>query len=796
VSNRGLYTLKRTSTARLTGGERAVLSAPGRTAIFASKLHPPMARPATVVRQALLDRLDEGISAKFVLLVAPAGWGKTSLLCDWYAAGSTERAAWLSVDEGDNDPVSFWAHVIAAVNTVRPGVGAAALEVLTAPGVKSSDAVLSPVINDFAAIATPVTLVLDDYHLISNQEIQECMAFLVEHLPPALGVVLASRSDPALPLARLRARGQMAEIRADELRFSEAETTQLLTGTVGVALPPDAVRALHHRTEGWAAGLYLAGLSLRGREDLDRQVHAFHGDDRQIVDYLAAEVLDGLPPEVRSLLLRTSVLERLSGPLCDAVTGAGGSQRLLEEIERSQLFLVPLDSARRWYRYHTLFAELLRHELEVSEPGLARVLHRRASMWHREHGSVADAIRHAIAASDLPDARELIVSNWTPVVHQGLIGTVESWLDQLPPEMVVEDARMCVIRAFLARHLGRLDEVDPWLDAAAAAAPQGPLSGGPSSVESAAVMVRAGHLFMTGDLAGSESASRRAVELEATGTARWQAVAMGTLGAVLFWRGQDAEARTVLEQVVVPTRTAVSNLATLWALGCLAAIAIRSGDAESCERYLGKAAKLAAHHGLGQYWTTGMVALATAELHASRGELREAEDAALGGLLISRRGQARPEVAYALLSLSRIKARAGHREDAQAYASQARDIIGTCADPGILTGLMAETDRLAAQRLAIPRPRAGAPPRRADGLTAREAQVLKLLAAGDTNNEIAVKLVVSVHTVERHLQNAYRKVGVRNRADAAAYITRTTALDRSCRPRRRAESPRHTGLAA
>ena len=735
-----------------------------------------------MVRQGLLDRLDEGISAKFVLLVAPAGWGKTSLLCDWYTAREAERTAWLSVDEGDNDPASFWAHVIAAVNTVRPGVGAAALEAITAPGVKTADAVLSPVINDLAAIAVPVTLVLDDYHLISNQEIQDCMAFLVEHLPPALGMVLASRSDPALPLARLRARGQMAEIRADELRFSEAETTQLLNGTVGVTLQPDAVQALYHRTEGWAAGLYLAGLSLRGREDPDRQVHAFHGDDRQIVDYLAAEVLDGLPPEVRSLLLRTSVLERLSGPLCDAVTGASGSQRLLEEIERSQLFLVPLDSARHWYRYHTLFAELLRHELEVSEPGLAPVLHRRASLWHREHGSIADAIGHAIAASELADARELIVTNWIPLVHQGLIGTVEAWLDKLPHEMVVEDARMCVIRAFLARHLGRLDEVDPWLDAAAAAAPQGPFSDGPSSVESAAVMVRAGQLFMAGDLAGSESASRRAVELEAAGTARWQAVAMGTLGAVLCWRGQDAEARTVLQQVVVPTRAAVSNLATLWALGCLSAIAIRSGDAVSGERYRDKAAKLAAHHGPGQYLTTGMVALATADLLASRGELAEAERAALDALEISRRSQARLEIAYALLCLARIKSRAGHCDDAQAYASEAREIIGTCADPGILTELMAETDRLAGQRLAIPRPRPGAPARRPDGLTAREAQVLELLAAGDTNNEIAGKLVVSVHTVERHLQNAYRKVGVRNRADAAAYITRTSALVRGCGP--------------
>jgi LuxR family maltose regulon positive regulatory protein len=783
VSTQGLHTLKRASAAQLTGGARTVPGTPGRTHIFSSKLHPPMARPGTtVVRQALLDRLDEGISAKLVLLVAPAGWGKTALLCDWYSAREAEHTAWLSVDHGDNDPVSFWAHLIAAVNTVCPGIGAAALEALATPGVQTVDAVLSPVVNDFASMPGPVTLVLDDYHLISNQEIQESMAFLVEHLPPALGLVLASRSDPALPLARLRARGRMTEIRADELRFSEAETTQLLNGTAGVTLPPDAVHTLHHRTEGWAAGLYLAGLSLRGRDDADLQVRAFHGDDRKIVDYLAAEVLDGLPSELRSLLLRTSVLDRLSGPLCDAVTGAGGSQRLLEEIERSQLFLVPLDSARHWYRYHTLFAELLRHELEVADPGLAPLLHRRASMWHRQHGSIADAIVHAIAASDLADARELIVSNWTAQVHLGLIGTVEAWLDRLPPAMVVEDARMCVIRAFLARHLGRPDEVEPWLEAAAAAASQGSFGQGPRSVESAAAAVRAGQLFMTGDLAMSESQGRRAVELEAAGTPGWQAMTLASLGAVLYWRGRDAEARTVLEQVAGPTRAAASNLATYWALGCLAAISVRSGDAGSGERYLDRAAKLAAHHGLRQYRATAMVPLVRAELLETRGDLSQAEEVALGALQVSRDGQARLETAAALLCLARIKARGGHRTDAQTYVGEAKDVIGACADPGILAEVMATTDRLAGQYLPVPRPRPGNPARRPDGLTAREAQVLELLAVGDTNNEIAVKLVVSVHTVERHLQNAYRKVDVRNRADAAAYITRTTPLALSRHP--------------
>ncbi|HME67145.1 MAG TPA: hypothetical protein VKG61_19820 [Streptosporangiaceae bacterium] len=326
------------------------------------------------------------------------------------------------------------AHLIAAVDAVSPGIGAAALEVLAAPGVKTADAVLDPVINDFARMPARVTLVVDDYHLITNQAIQECVEFLVEHLPPTLRLVLATRSDPALPLARLRARGQMTEIRADELRFSEAETEELLNETLGLALSPEEVHALQQRTEGWAAGLYLAGLSLRGRKDTALIIRAFSGDDRQTVDYFAAEVLDGLPPRVRSLLLRTSVLDRLAGPLCDAVTGADGSQRLLEEIERSQLFLVPLDNARHWYRYHTLFADMLRRELDQSEPGLAPLLHRRASAWHRQHGSIAEAIGHAISACDLADAsRELIASRWNLLVHEGLTETVGSWLDRLPP---------------------------------------------------------------------------------------------------------------------------------------------------------------------------------------------------------------------------------------------------------------------------------------------------------------------------------------------------------------------------
>jgi LuxR family transcriptional regulator, maltose regulon positive regulatory protein len=740
-----------------------------------SRLRPPVALHGSVARQPLLDLMAGYGSARLVLVVAPAGWGKTSLLRDWCLATEKPRTTWLSVDRWDNDPAHFWAGVVGAVDAVSPGIGAAAVQVLGAAKVKDPDALIGPVINDVARMPERVCLVLDDFHLITNPEIQQSVAYLVEHLPATLGLVIASRSDPDLPLARLRARSEMAEIRADDLRFSEGETRDLLNGTLGLALPPEDVHALLERTEGWAAGLYLAGLSLRGHKDPARFIRGFGGDDRQIADYLTAEVLAGLSAEVRTLLLRTSVLDRFSGSLCDTVTEASGSQSLLEELERSQLFLEPLDTTRHWYRYHRLFAELLRHELDRSEPGLAPLLHHRASAWHRQHGSIGEAIDHAVQAPDLPAARELIAGHSNTLIDQGLADNVASWLDRLPPEMIIEDARMCLIKGFLGRHVGHPEDVRSWLAAAEAAAPEGGFTERPAAMESAASVLWADYHHLIGDLTGAEAASRRAAEVDAGGTAQWQAEALAAVGANLFWRARDAEASVILERVVGPTRGLASNVASVRALGCLAAISARAGDLEACERQVHKATDLAARHSLDDYWITTTAMVTSAELAADRGELPEAEATALAALERARRGHARLETASALLCLAKIRARTGNDDDARVRISQASDVIGRCAAPGILAELLTETERLAGEHVAVPMP---VPPQRSavsppDTLTRREAQVLELLAAGRTNNEIAVQLVVSIHTVERHLQNAYRKIGVRNRADAAAYIVRT-----------------------
>src|SRR5262245_10937801 len=777
MTNQAPDALKPTWSAQLSdsAGERDA-NHDKRTLVVFSKLQPPAARRGTVIRQQLLGRLSEDNATKLVAVIAPTGWGKTSLLAQWCAAAEPGRTAWVSLDHGDNDPARFWAHILAAMNMVAPEIGFDELQVLTVSGVNTKDALLPRVINGFAQIPAQVSLIIDDYHVISNQAIHESVEFLVEHSPASLRLVLAARSDPTLPLARLRARGEMEELRAEELRFTEAETATLLKESLDLDLQPEQIRVLQQRTEGWAAGVYLAGLSLCGHKDVDRQVREFAGDNRQIVDYLVAEVLDQQPDHIRSFLMRTAVLDRLSGRLCDAVTGEGGSQRILEQMERSNLFVVSLDASRGWYRYHTLFADMLRRELDRSEPGLAPLLHRRASQWHREYGTAAEAISHAISASDLADARELIARRWDSYLNEGLAGTVEAWLHSLPPDMVTEDSRLCLTKAWLASHTGRLDEVEPWVQAAESAT-QGTFVDGPSSVESAACMLRADTFHMLGDLAGAESANRRALELEATGAARWRVVALAGLGASLCWQGRDGEAYEILKQVTEPVHPPADNLASLWALGCLAAVSLRRGNVGCCERFLVKATDLADQHGLNKYRETATAVLTSADLHEGRGELLEAEEEALRGLELAQRGQARLETAVALLCLARIKARSGKGGEALARLSAAREVVYSCATPGILPDIMTSTERSASQHPPLaPRSSRGATGRRPDGLTDREAQVLGLLATGKSNHEIAADLVVSVHTVERHLQNAYRKVGVRNRGQAAAYIVRTAQL--------------------
>jgi LuxR family transcriptional regulator, maltose regulon positive regulatory protein len=433
----------------------------GQDVLLATKLHVPRPQPGFVPRRRLVEALDEGLARGRVLVCAPAGFGKTALLADW-ARGGGRPVAWLGLDAGDSDPARFWRYVVAALDRARPGLAGR----VGPPPPRSFEGLVTALINELATEPgdAEVVLVLDDYHLVDPGPVHESVAFLQENLPPGLQVVVSSRADPPLPLARLRARGQLAELRAADLRFTSGEAAALLGEAAGPGLPGTAVTALVARTEGWAAGLQLAALSLQGHTDAAGFVAAFSGSHRFVLDYLADEILDSQAGPVRAFLLETSVLERLSGELCDAVTGRAGSQVMLQDIERAGLFLVPLDEVRGWWRYHHLFADLLRARLQAEQPGRVQALHRAAASWCEEHDLADDAVRHALAAGDAAWAARLVERHVETLLGRSEGVTLRRWLSALPAASVRDRPRLCLAQAYGAAQGFQLEALEALLD--------------------------------------------------------------------------------------------------------------------------------------------------------------------------------------------------------------------------------------------------------------------------------------------------------------------------------------------
>jgi len=438
------------------------VAAAGPEVLLATKLYLPRPQADLVPRPRLAEALGEGIAGALIVVSAPAGFGKTALLADWIRQEG-KPAAWLSLDPADNDPARFWRHAAAALDRVRPGIAQRVGPLLGPPAPGEFTGLVAALINELADQPGhgEILLVLDDYHLIGSEPVHGSVAFLLEHRPPGLHLVLATRADPPLPLARLRASGQLTELRAAELRFTTGEAAALLHQATDADLPPAAVAALTKRTEGWAAGLHLAALSLRGHPDAADFVAAFSGSHRYVLDYLAGEVLDQQPEQVRAFLLETSVLDRLCGELCDTVTGRTDSQEMLEAIERAGLFLMPLDQGRVWWRYHQLFADLLRVRLQQERPGKLPGLHRSAAAWYEAHGLVDEAIHHALAGGDAAWAARLIERHFDALLRRG--ATVDRWMTELPEELLRSRPRLRLIQAVGAVMAGRVDDAVPLL---------------------------------------------------------------------------------------------------------------------------------------------------------------------------------------------------------------------------------------------------------------------------------------------------------------------------------------------
>ena len=530
--------------------------------LLETKLYVPRPRRGLVPRPRLSQRLDRGTTSKLMLISAPAGFGKTTLLTEWLAAGpaapADERlAAWLSLDRADNDPASFWTYVIAALQTVAPGIGESALTLLQAPQPPPIETVLTALLNDLGAITGDIVLVLDDYHVIDARDVQDAMAFLLDHLPPQLHVVIASRTDPALPLARLRARGELVETRAAELRFTPDEAAAYLNEMMGLQLTARDVAALEGRTEGWIAALQLAALSMQGRDDVAGFIAGFTGDDRYVVDYLAEEVLQRQSDRVQTFLLQTSILGRLSGPLCDAVTGQGGGKAMLEALDRGNLFLVPLDDRRRWYRYHHLFADVLQARLLDEQPDQVPDLHQRASAWYQQNGEPAVAIGHALAAGDFERAADLAELEIPAMSRTRQEAMVRGWLEVIPDEVVRVRPVLSVGFAGALLSVGELEGVESrlrdaerWLDvttgtdarsvarsAEMVVADEEEYRRLPAMIE----LYRAALALARADVPGTVRHARRALDLALADDHLCRAGASGILG-LASWASGDLEA--------------------------------------------------------------------------------------------------------------------------------------------------------------------------------------------------------------------------------------------------------------
>src|SRR6266567_4845014 len=410
------------------------------TPILATKLYLPRLRPNVVSRPRLLERLNEGLHRNLILISAPAGFGKTTLVSQWLAAGP-RLTAWLSLDEGENDPARFLTYLVAALQTIAATLGEGALGVLQSPQPPPPEAILTALLNDLTTIQDQFVLVLDDYHMIAAKAVDQTLTYLVEHLPPQMHLVIATREDPPLPLARLRARGYLTEVRADDLRFTPSEAAAFLNQAMGLNLSAQDIVALERRTEGWIAGLQLAALSMQGHEDAASFIRSFTGSHHFVLDYLLEEVLGQQSERIQHFLLRTSILDRMTGPLCDAVLldPSASGQETLDYLERANLFIVPLDNERHWYRYHHLFADLLRqrlHQSIASSPADAQSqvneLHSRASQWYEDHGLEIEAFHHAAAAHDVERAERLMEGKGIPLHFRGAVTALLAWLESLP----------------------------------------------------------------------------------------------------------------------------------------------------------------------------------------------------------------------------------------------------------------------------------------------------------------------------------------------------------------------------
>lgn len=572
--------------------------------LLTTKLFVPAARPDLVPRPRLTARLNDGLSRKLTLISAPAGFGKTTLLGEWIPA-SPRCVTWVSLDHGDNEVMRFWSYFIASLQMLQSNLGEKARALINAAQPPPLEFVLTALANEITAFPDAFALVLDDYHVIEAQPIHEALAFLLDHLPRNMHVIITSRADPPLQLARLRARREMTELRAHDLRFTLSESAAFLNDMMKIGVTAEDVAALDHRTEGWIAGLQLAALSMQGRDDVSAFIKAFTGDDRHILDYLIEEVFQRQPEAVQSFLLQTSILNRLCGPLCDTLLNADwglgigegdsvnwnpqseihNSKSMLESLERANLFIIPLDDKRQWYRYHHLFADLLRFRLQQSQPEAAVELHRRASTWFESNGFMEEAVEHAITAKDWERAAGLIETVALKMLARWQQGSLLNWIKFLPEHAFEKRPDLCLWSAYLALHTANYDSCEPFLLKAEQAWQRDPHDQKIYAVWTA----RAFLAYFRGNAAGILESAQKAVALAHPENAREQAQSQMVLALGLLFQGFIAKAQDGFEKAVLASEQAGDDITYLGSCAWLGFVYAAQGRLQDATAVLHRA---------------------------------------------------------------------------------------------------------------------------------------------------------------------------------------------------------------
>ncbi len=729
--------------------------------LIETKLLPPRGRSDLVPRPRLLEALDRLSSTALTLVDAPVGFGKTVLAQSWGAQSDT-AIAWVSIDSADDDPVRLWTYVATAVDRIRPGLGRGALTRLRSPGVPP-ETVVDELVNSISAFGRPLTVILDDLHALRSDDCFSSFEHAVELLPAQARIVATTRRDPGIALGRLRARGALGELRAKDLAFTHDEARELIVGQEHIALADDDIEMLVDRTEGWPAGLYLATLWLRTLEDPSARVRDFHGDHRHVADYLTGEVLDTLDAETRDFLLRTSILGRFNGALCDAVLGRTDSTLLITELERSNLFLIGLDPNGEWYRYHHLFGELLQLELALLDPSAAVTLHRRASEWCEAQGLIDEALEHAHAAGDNGMVAGVLVEHHLEFLRTARQATLVRWVSGLPTELVLENSMLAPAAALAAGMLGRergerrrlvslaervrAERPDDWL-------PYHEVGLG---------LARA--IAVDGNLTEILELARRTAVI-ARGDHEVAVPGLANLGLLLFLCGEYEEACVVAQEAVDRPEATARPHGHVYALATLALVDAEVGRPSGAESSARKAVAAAASAGIGETGAGGLARVALARALTVQGRLPEAERQAVLGERLRRHTEPEASHVYASLVLAEIRARRGQLSRASAELARATEAMETFSDPGDLQKVVARVSRVLDEARAA----AGT----LDELpTEAELSVLRLLASDLSQRDIGATLFLSVNTVKTHSRALYRKLGVSSREEAVA---RATAL--------------------